>query len=553
MSGKKKTLKIIPLGGVGEIGKNMTIIEYGKDMIMIDSGQKFPGTELPGIDMVIPDISYVEANADKLKGIILTHGHEDHTGSVAYTLKKVQAPLFGSPLTLGIAENKLKEQGVENVNLEYISAGEERHIGCFRIEFLKVTHSIAGAVALAIHTPIGTIIHTGDFKVDHTPKDGYPMDIIKLAMLGEKGVLLLMSDSTNAERPGYTMSEQRVGESFMRLFELAKGRIIVATFASNIQRIQQVIDSAKKFNRKVCFQGRSMVNLVKVARDLGELTIDDKQLVEIDVVNQLPSDQITIITTGSQGETMSGLVRMATSNHSRIGVVSGDTVIISASQIPGNEKMINSVINNLYKCGAEVIYESMNDIHVSGHACQEELKLMLRLTNPKYFIPIHGEYRHLKHHANLARDIGIPEENIFIMDIGDVAEFTHESASMTSKVPAGNILVDGSGIGDVGNIVLRDRRMLSQDGLLFIVAAVEKETSILLSGPEVISRGFVYMRESEEMVEQIKQYVMEILQNFEWKPVDINALKNQIKTKLRDYLYTLTKRNPIIIPVFLEI
>ncbi|MHB1315240.1 MAG: ribonuclease J [Christensenellales bacterium] len=553
MSGKKKTLRIIPLGGVGEYGKNMTVIEYGKDMIMIDSGQKFPGTELPGIDMVIPDISYVEANSEKLRAIILTHGHEDHTGSIAYTLKKVQAPIYGTPLTLGIAENKIKEHGIENVMLECITGGDERHIGCFHIEFLKMTHSIAGAVALAIHTPVGTVIHTGDFKIDHTPKDGDPMDIIKLAMLGDRGILLLMSDSTNAERPGYTMSEQRVGESFMRLFELAKGRIIVATFASNIQRIQQIIDSAVKFGRKVCFQGRSMLNIVKVARDLGELTIDDRQMVDIDAINHLSADQITIITTGSQGESMSGLVRMATGNHSKINVVPGDTVIISASQIPGNEKMISNVINNLYKCGAEVIYESMEDVHVSGHACQEELKLMLRLTKPKYFIPVHGEYRHLKHHADLAKDIGIPQESIFIMESGDVLEITHDSAALTSKVPAGNILVDGSGIGDVGNIVLRDRRLLSQDGLLFIVAAVEKETSILMSGPEVISRGFVYMRESEEMVEQIKLYVMEILKCVEGKPSDINSLKNQIKTRLRDYLYTRTKRNPIIIPVILEI
>ena len=550
----KKTVKIIPLGGLGEIGKNMTVIEYENDMIIIDCGLMFPEDEMLGIDYVIPDMTYVKENANKLRGILLTHGHEDHIGGIPYALKEFSAPVYGTEITLALVQHKLKEHGISNAKLQRIAPGDTVMVGCFRIEFIKMSHSIAGAVAIAVHTPIGTILHTGDFKLDFTPVDGEPMDLKKIGALGSRGVLALLSDSTNVERPGYTMSEQRVGKTFERLFEQAKGRIIVASFASNIHRTQQIIDSGRKFGRKVCFLGRSMINVVNIATELGIIDIPSQDIIDIDKINRYPDEQVLVLTTGSQGETMSGLSRMAMSGNSKIEIGRGDMVIISASPIPGNEKSVYNVINKLYKLGAEVIYQSMAEVHVSGHACQEELKLMLNLAKPKFFIPVHGEYRHIIMHGRLAESMGIERNHIFELNVGNILELRHNSAAITGNAPSGSIMVDGSGIGDVGNVVLRDRKLLSEEGLMVVVVTIDEENGTLLAGPEVISRGFVYVRESEEIIETAKAIVRGIIdENRTFRAGDWQSVKGIIRSKLRNYLYDMTGRNPMILPIVLTV
>lgn len=555
MAKGKKKLKIIPLGGLQEIGKNITVFEYGEDILVVDCGLAFPEDEMLGIDMVIPDISYLTKNREKVRGIVLTHGHEDHIGALPYVLKEINVPVYGTKLTLGLLENKLEEHKMlSSCNLKVIEPRQTIELGAFKIEFIHSTHSIAGSVSLAIHTPVGVVVHTSDFKIDYTPIEGEPMDLARLAELGKKGVLLLMCDSTNVERPGYTMSERTVGETFEEIFMNSEGRILVATFASNVHRLQQIIDASVKFNRKVAICGRSMINVANVSMELGYLNIPEGVLIDVDHIDRYRPNEIVIITTGSQGEPMSALSRIAASDHRKVEIVEGDLVIISASPIPGNEKFIFRVINELFKKGADVIYESLADIHVSGHACQEELKLIHKLVNPRFFIPVHGEYRHLKQHANLARSLGMPDENIFIMENGNVLELTSNSAKITGNVTAGRVLVDGLGVGDVGNIVLRDRKHLSQDGLIVVVITTDKETGALIAGPDVISRGFVYVRESEDLMEDVREITKTALAKCEEsKRNDWASKKSIIKDELRDYLYERTKRRPMILPIIMEI
>ncbi|MEL7608612.1 MAG: ribonuclease J [Bacillota bacterium] len=546
-------LKIIPLGGVGEIGKNMTVIEYGKDIIVVDCGLSFPDEEMLGIDLVIPDMTYLEKNSDRIRGFLITHGHEDHIGALPFALKKFKTPVFGTKLTVALIEHKLTEQNVKDATLNCISPGDILHLGCFTVEFIKSSHSIAGAVALAITTPIGPIIHTGDFKVDYTPIDGEPIDLTRFAYYGSKGVLALMSDSTNVERPGYTQSERMIGKTFEHYFDIAKGRVIVASFASNIYRIQQVADVAISFGRVICFQGRSMVTIANMARELGYLNIPDDSIVEVEKLRRYDNDKICVITTGSQGEPMSGLFRMANSSH-KLDIGKGDTVIISASAIPGNERGVGRVINQLCQKGAEVVYDSMADVHVSGHARQEELRLMFALTKPKFFIPVHGEYRHLYQHGHLATEMGVHSENIFVADIGDVVELTRNGGKINGSVPCGSVMIDGLGVGDIGNVVLRDRKLLSEDGLVAVVIALEKKTGKLLAEPELISRGFVYVRDSEELLNDARDMVREMAQKFSsGTKSDYSSIKTGIRTMLRDYLYNKTKRNPMILPIIMEV
>jgi ribonuclease J len=555
VSKNKKKLKIIPLGGLGEIGKNITVFEFGEDIIVVDCGLAFPEDEMLGIDLVIPDVTYLTKNKDKIRGIVITHGHEDHIGALPYVLKDINVPVYGTKLTLGLVQYKLEEHGMlGDVVLQNVMQGQKIHLGAFEVEFIRSTHSIADSVALAIHTPAGVVVHTSDFKIDYTPIEGEPMDFARLAELGKKGVLLLMSDSTNVEREGYTMSERTVGHAFEEIFMKAKHRILVATFASNVHRVQQVINAAVQFNRKIAICGRSMVNVVKVAMELGYMNVPDGLMIEIDQIDRYPSDKLVIITTGSQGEPMSALSRMAASEHKKVEIVPGDLVIISANPIPGNEKFISKVINDLFKKGADVIYEALADVHVSGHACQEELKLIQKLVKPKYFMPVHGEYRHLRQHANLAHNLGMPMENIFVMDIGKVLELNSDSAKINGNVTAGRVLVDGLGVGDVGNIVLRDRKHLSQDGLIVVVITFESESGSVVAGPDIISRGFVYVRESEDLMEQVKEVTKAaLLKCEEKKKSDWNSKKNIIKDTLRDYLYEKTKRRPMILPIIMEI
>lgn len=555
MAKNKKKLKIIPLGGLQEIGKNITVFEYGDDIIAVDCGMTFPEDDMLGIDLVIPDVTYLVKNKDKLRGIVLTHGHEDHIGALPYVLKDINVPVYGTRLTLGLLEYKLEEHGMlSDVTLRTVEESQTIELGVFKVEFIRSTHSIADSVALAIHTPIGIIVHTSDFKIDYTPIEGKPMDLARFAELGKKGVLLLMCDSTNVEREGYTMSERTVGETFEEIFMNETDRILVATFASNVHRVQQVVNAAVKFNRKVAICGRSMINVVNVALKLGYMNVPEGVLVDIDHIDRHRPDQLVIITTGSQGEPMSALSRMAVSEHKKVEIVPGDLVIISANPIPGNEKLISKVINELFKKGADVIYEALADIHVSGHASQEELKLIHSLVRPKFFLPVHGEYRHLKQHANLAHSLGMPQENIFIMDIGKVLELTSDSAKINGSVTAGRVLVDGLGVGDVGNIVLRDRKHLSQDGLIVVVVTTEKETGNVIAGPDIISRGFVYVRESEDLMEQAREVTKMALQKFDEKRKnDWSAKKGIIKDALRDYLYEKTKRKPMILPIIMEI
>lgn len=547
-------LKIIPLGGVGEIGKNMTVIEYGKDIIVIDCGLSFPDEEMLGIDLVIPDMTYLEKNREKLRGFLITHGHEDHIGAMPFALKQFgDVPVFGTRLTIGLIKHKLDENNIANANLNCITARDRITLGCFDIEFIKVSHSIAGAMAVAVRTPVGTLIHTGDFKLDFTPIDGEPIDLERFAWYGSQGVLALMSDSTNIERSGYTQSEKDIGHTFEHYFDCAPGRMIVATFASNIYRIQQIADVAIQRDRVICFQGRSMVTIAQMAREMGYLNIPEECIVDINKLKNYPENRICVITTGSQGEPMSGLFRMANASH-RLNVGLGDTVIISASAIPGNEKGVARMINQLYQRGAKVVYDSLADVHVSGHARREELRLMLALTKPEYFIPIHGEVRHLYQHADLACEMGVRPENIFVSEIGCVIEFTPSGARMNSSVPCGSLLIDGLGIGDIGNVVLKDRRLLSKDGLFTVIMALGKTTGELMAEPEILSRGFVYVRGSEELISEALMIVESAAARFaqsdrsEWAQI-----KNAIKNELKDYLYMKTKRTPMILPIIIEI
>lgn len=555
MAKNKKKLKIIPLGGLHEIGKNITAFEYGEDIIVVDCGLAFPEDEMLGIDLVIPDVTYLVKNKEKVKGIVLTHGHEDHIGGLPYVLKDINVPVFGTRLTLGLLKYKLEEHGMlSSVDLQTVEESQTIELGVFKVEFIRSTHSIADSVALAITSPVGVIVHTSDFKIDYTPIEGKPMDLARLAELGKKGVLLLMCDSTNVEREGYTMSERTVGETFEEIFMDAKGRILVATFASNVHRVQQVINAAVKFGRKVAICGRSMINVVNVALELGYMNIPEGVLIDIDLIDKYPAERLVIITTGSQGEPMSALSRMAASEHKKVEIVPGDLVIISANPIPGNEKFISRVIDELFKKGADVIYEALADIHVSGHACQEEIKLIHSLIKPKYFMPVHGEYRHLQQHANLARSLGMSMENIFIMDIGRVLELTVDSAKINGSVVAGRVLVDGLGVGDVGNVVLRDRKHLSQDGLIIVAITAEKESGSIIAGPDIISRGFVYVKESEDLMEQVREVTkMALLKIEDKRRNDWSAKRGIIKDALRDYLYEKTKRRPMILPIIMEV
>ena len=555
MKGEKAKVKIIPLGGLNEIGKNMTAIEYKNDIVIIDCGLKFPDEDMFGIDVVIPDITYLLKHRDKVSGIFLTHGHEDHIGALPYVLKQLNVPVYGTKLTLGIVQSKLKEHNLlSTTELITVKPRDVVRLNSVSVEFIKTNHSIADSVAIAIHTPLGAVLHTGDFKVDYTPIDGEPMDFARFAELGKKGVLLMMADSTNVERPGYTMSEKIVGESLCRIFGKSKGRIIVATFASNIHRIQQIIDAAAMYGRKVAVSGRSMENIVQVAIELGYIKIEKENLVSIDQINKYNNDQIVIITTGSQGEPMSALARMATSEHRKVNIVPGDTIIISATPIPGNEKLVSRVIDQLFKKGAEVVYGSSEAVHVSGHACQEELKLMQTLVRPKYFIPVHGEYRHLKQHGELANSIGVPKSNILIPEIGDVIEVTRNSIKKSGSVISGQIFVDGLGVGDVGNIVIRDRKHLSQDGILTVVVTLSKENKAIIAGPDIISRGFVYVRESEKLMDEARDIVRNVFAKCEEQKItDWSTLKSTVRDELRSFLYEKTKRKPMILPIIMEI
>lgn len=556
MASKKQKLKVISLGGLQEIGKNMTVLEYNNDIIVIDCGLAFPEDDMLGIDLVIPDTSYLQKNIDRVRGIVLTHGHEDHIGALPYVLRDINVPVFGTMLTIGLLENKLREHDLLNsVTLHTVVPGETIKLGQFKVEFIHTNHSIADAVALAITTPLGVIVHTGDFKVDYTPIDGDIMDIHRFAELGKQGVLLLLSDSTNAERKGFTMSEKNVGRVFDQIFEeTPKNRIMVATFSSNIHRIQQIINSAHTYKRKVAIIGRSMVNAVKTSTELGYLSIPAGVLIDINDIKNYTDEQLVIITTGSQGETMSALSRIASNEHKQVQIKPDDKIIISASSIPGNEKNISRVINELLKKGADVVYEGMADIHVSGHARQEELKLMLALIKPKYFMPVHGEFVHLVSHRDLAVSMGIEKENVFIMSIGDVLEITKNDAKVNGTVQAGQVLVDGLGVGDVGNIVLRDRKHLSQDGLMIVVVTMEKETGMVIAGPDIISRGFVYVREAEELMEEARAVVQEALMKCEEKHITgWSYIKGLIKDTLKNYLWQRTKRSPMILPIITEV
>ena len=552
---RKESLRIIPLGGLGEIGKNITAIEYEDEIIVIDCGISFPDEDMYGIDLVIPDIKYLLDNKDKVKGLFLTHGHEDHIGAIPYILKQINMPVYGTKLTIGLVESKLKEHDMlSKTNLIPISPGESIKLNKLIIEFIRVTHSIAESCALAIHTPIGIVLHTGDFKIDYTPIDGKVMDLNRIAQLGQEGILLLMADSTNVERAGHSLSEKIIGETLNRIISNANGRVIVATFASNIHRMQQIADASMMYNRKIVFSGRSMENISNVAMDLGYLHIPKESIVGIEDLNRYPSDKITIITTGSQGEPMAGLSRIAYGSHRHISIEQDDLFIISASPIPGNDKLVSRVINQLYIKGVEVIYEDLEDIHVSGHAYKEELKLIHTLVKPKYFMPVHGEYRHLKHHSDLALKLVMDKSNVFTLETGQVLEISQDKAIATEKVHTGVVFVDGIGIGDVGNIVLRDRRDLARDGMVTIVVAINKETYSIVSGPDIITRGFIYARESEGLIKKIKDVAKEeieiCLENniIEWK-----VLKSGVRKSVEQLLYHKTKRRPSVFPIIMEV
>ena len=552
---KKSPLKIIHLGGLLEIGKNMTVFEYENEIVLVDCGVAFPEDEMLGVDLVIPDISYLERNKNKIRGLVITHGHEDHIGSIPYVLKQIDIPIYATRLTVGLINNKLEEHGLlRKTKVHTVKQGETIDFGKMKVEFIRSCHSIPDTVALAIHTPVGTIVHTGDFKIDYTPIDDERMDFGRLAELGNKGVLALMSDSTNAERKGYTMSESSVGEVFDKLFLNCTKRIVVATFASNVHRVQQIVNSAVKYGRKIAVCGRSMINMIETAIELGYIQVPKNIFIDIDMITNYTDQQLVIITTGSQGEPMSALTRMAAGDHRKVEITPNDLIIISATPIPGNEKLVSKVIDDLMKIGAEVVYSALEDIHVSGHACQEEQKLILSLVRPKYFIPVHGEYRQLIAHIETAKKVGINEKNTFIMTNGRVLELTENDARLAGTVPSGRILVDGLGVGDVGNIVLRDRQHLSQDGLIVIVLTMDSSTGEVVAGPDVISRGFVYVRESENLMDEVKKVIRHEIEKCEQKNIkEWAVIKSNLKDNLRDYIYQKTKRNPMILPIIMEV
>ena len=555
---KQNTLAIIPLGGLGEVGKNMTVIQYGDDIVVLDCGLAFPDDDMLGIDLVIPDMTYLLENQDKIRAVVITHGHEDHIGSLSYLLKQIQVPVYGTRLAMGLAEGRLKENNVANYSLNIIKPGDELTFGSIEVGFIRTSHSIPDVVAIYFRTPVGIIIHTGDFKIDYTPADGKVMDIHKFAELGDEGVLVLMSDSTNAERPGFTKSERTVGVALDTAFQGAKSRILLATFASNVSRVQQAINSACKYGRKVAIIGRSMINVVKISTELGYLTVPEGMLIDIDNINNYPGNQILILTTGSQGEPMSALTRMAMGDHRKVQIFPDDTVIISATPIPGNEKSVSRTIDALLRQGANVIHGASVGIHVSGHANQEELKLMLTLVKPQFLIPVHGEYRMLMTHGKLAEEMGLPKENIFIGGNGQVFEFTKLSnevvGQLAGKVTAGKVFVDGLGVGDVGNIVLRDRSKLSQDGVLIAVVTIDKEKGCVVAGPDLVSRGFVYVRESGQLMVEAKQKVRQALDRCEADHITEWAIiKDGIRDALSKFIYEKTGRRPIILPIIMEI
>ncbi len=555
---KKPTgkLRVIPLGGLGEIGKNMTVLEYEDDIVVIDCGLGFPEEDMPGIDLVIPDVTYLEMNKDKIRGVLLTHGHEDHIGAIPYLLRTVNPPIYGTPLTLGIIKNKLQEHVLPwNPDLRTVNAGDRVKLGGLEAEFIHVNHSIADACALAIRTPLGTVLHTGDFKLDTTPIDGEMMDLVRLGEIGRAGVLLLMCESTNAERAGHTPSEKKVGASLEYIFSThEKKRVIIATFSSNVHRVQQIINASAAHKRKVAITGRSMLNIVSAAIELGYMTVPKGVLIDINDVKRFKPEEITLITTGSQGEPMSALYRMAFSDHSQISLDTSDVVVLSASAIPGNEKLVGRIINELSRNGVEVLHDAVVEVHVSGHACQEELKLMHALIKPKYFMPVHGENRHLNAHKNLAKHMGMDDRDIFIGEIGKVLEIDAAGARLGETVPSGKVLVDGYGVGDVGNIVLRDRRHLAQDGLIVVVATIDFDDHQLISGPDIVSRGFVYVRESEELMDEARQIATDVILDVldDWDNTDRMYMKKRVRDELARFVYAKTKRKPMILPVIMN-
>ena len=551
--GENSNIKIIPLGGLEQIGMNMTAFEYNGSIIVVDCGLSFPDDDMLGIDCVIPDITYLRENIDKVKGFVITHGHEDHIGALPYVLKEINVPVYGTKLTIGIIEGKLEEHELLGVvKRKVVKFGQSIHLGDFRIEFIRTNHSIADAAALAIHTPVGVIVHTGDFKVDYTPVFGDAINLARFSELGKRGVLALMCDSTNVLRPGFTPSERKVGKTFDHIFaEHTKNRIIIATFASNVDRVQQIINTACRYNRKVIVEGRSMVNIISVAREMEYLKIPDNTLISIEEMENYTDDQLVLITTGSQGESMAALSRMAASLHRKVRIKPNDTIVFSSTPIPGNEKAVSKVMNELYQQGADVIFQ---DTHVSGHACQEEIKLMYALIKPKYAIPVHGEYQHLRQHGRLAQDMGIPKENVFIMESGDVLSIGKDSAGITGRVPAGSVLVDGLGVGDVGNIVLRDRQNLAENGIIIVVLTLEKYSNQILAGPDIVTRGFVYVRESENLIENAKEVVTQaLLECLEGRNVDWGKIKMVVKDSLGEYLWKTMRRSPMILPIIMEV
>ncbi len=546
-------LRIVSLGGVDEIGKNMYVFEYEDDIVVVDCGSIFPKEDMLGVDLVIPDVTYLVNKKKNVRGYLLTHGHEDHIGATPYILRQVPAPLYGTRLTLALVDLKLKEHRINGINMQVVQPRDEVRLGKFTAKFIHVSHSIAGACAIALTCPAGTVVCSGDFKIDYTPIDGQITDLQTLAELGSKGVLAMLCESTNVERPGYTMSEIKIGRTFENMFEQAKGRVIVAMFASNIHRMQMVIDSAISFGRRVCFIGRSMVNVSHVAMDIGELRIPEECLIDVDDLDRYPDEEILVLTTGSQGEPMAGLTRMAYAEHRKLQIRPSDMVIISATPIPGNDKSISRVINQLYRCGAQVIYSSLAEVHVSGHACQEELKLMHSLVQPKYFIPVHGEYRMLWQHAELAESMGMDTRNIVIPEIGQVIEMTQDTLELGEVVPNGTVLVDGLGVGDVGNVVLRDRKHLSEDGLIIVVLAIDRDECKLVSGPDIISRGFIYVRENEDIIENTRELARQIILSSDLSGENWPDIKNRLKDEMHRFIFEKIKRNPMILPIILDI
>lgn len=549
-------VRFMALGGLNEIGKNLYVYECSNDMFIVDCGLAFPDEEMLGVDLVVPDFTYLEKNKEHFRGIVITHGHEDHIGALPYLLKKINVPIYGTRLTLGLVEGKLKEHGLlSQASLNVVEPRQNVRMGCMSVEFIRVNHSIPDSCALAIHTPAGVIVHTGDFKVDYTPIEGGIIDLARFGELGNRGVLALMSESTNVERPGYTKSERSVGESFKGLFARAEGkRIIIATFSSNIHRIQQIIDEAVKHGRRVAVSGRSMTNVISKAVELNYIKVPDGTMIDIEDVNRYDPSELVIATTGSQGEPLSALSRMSSGDHRQVTITPNDFIIISANPIPGNEKLVTKVVNELMKQGAEVIYESMYEVHVSGHACQEELKMMISLTKPKFFVPIHGEYKHMKKHVQLATGMGIPEENTFIADLGDVLETDGVEMKLTGTVPSGKVMVDGFGVGDVGSVVLRDRKHLAEDGVMIIVATMNRETGRVVAGPDIVSRGFVYVRESEELLDEAKQLMAQVMENLQERNVrEWGNIKSAMRDALSEFIYKETKRSPMILPIIMEI